>query len=262
MRQKTSLKDKFLGLVTIPLSGFTISSKSVTHWYKLGPKPGKTSSKLRGELLLSVKFLSNWVAKEPEALDFVFGSKDKNKLNKVKSTKASLAFHRKSMLKRTKSETKAEGATVASGNEGEGEKSSKTKKEKSGLFRLSIKKKTRSPALEACDDEFTSLSLPNKMDSPTSPPSVNQPREAREGDIFDGKASLPEHLSRSLDPKYLPNGRLPPPGTVQGVEGGEGEEGGRGGMAGSTVTDVKEAQTEKMVSVYLANGPSLFIMCI
>ena len=241
MRQKTSIKDKFLGLVKIPLSTFTISSKPVTHWYKLGAKPGKTNNKLRGELLLTIKFLSNWVAEEPELLDFVVsGSKGHhNKLKEFEFAKPSpLAFHRKSLLKRTRSEVTPRSSDMS---EMEGEKtsdSSKSKKEKSGLFRLSLRKKTRSPVLDACDNEFT-LSHPSKVDSPSSslPPSFPHHSPQKDGgEVSDGTFPASESLSRTLDPQYLPNGH-PQTNTVEGGgdEAGEGE-------------GEREPHTEKMVS--------------
>ena len=164
------------------------------------------------------------------------------------------------MLKKTKSEvTKSRGSdtsndSLAGGTcEGEGV-AGKTKKEKagggSGRFRLSIRKKTKSPVLESCDDEFMSLSPPGKGDPPHSLPSSS----STEGDIFDSTA---EYLSRSLDPKYLPNGqshsggRMPESESGSGVEegGGEGE---KEEETGSPVKGDKETQTEKMVSEILS----------
>ena len=239
VRQKTSLKDKFLGLVSIPLGTFTISSKPVTHWYKLGARAGKTSSKLRGELLLSIKFLSHWVAEETEVVDFSFGpppesceteNKKKPKLRGAKSVKISsspFGIRRKSMLKRTKSEAKPRSSSDAGaesttgGREAEGKRERAGKKDKS-IFRLSIKKKTRSPVLEECSDEFMSLSLPVKTESPLadlSPPfHLKSLLQEGKGDVFGGKPT--EYLSRSLDrSKCLPNGH------GVGVVGGGGERG-------------------------------------
>ena len=216
---------------------------------------------------MTIKFLSNWVAEEPESLDFVFVSNShSDKLKGFRSVKSSLSFRRRSMLKRTRSELKSRSSdmsadSVASGSEVEGERasdSSKTKKEKSGRFRLSLRKKVSSPTLDTCDDEFTlsSASLPSKVASSSLHHGQLSPQS--ESEVVDGKLSTFESLSRTLDPKYLPNGRARA-NTVG--SGGEGE-GRRGGMdeggheverdAVSTLQGDKQTQTEKMVvlSVY------------
>ena len=280
VRQKTSLKDKFLGLVSIPLSTFTISSKPVTHWYKLGAKAGKTSSKLRGELLLSIKFLSNWVAEEPDIIDFSFGSEKDQEIKKQKklrtksvkfsSSSSPLGFRRRGMLKRTKSEMRQRGgsdasadSTNSSGSSGAVGETDGKKKEKS-KFRLSIKKKARSPVLEECSDEFMSLSLPLRTESSTS--SVSSPSQTLsplqgegERDMFDGTGPPSEPLSRSLDSKSVPNGHS----TTDVGEGGGGEGREMGGKDGEKQTP----KTERMVcSMYvrmcvytLENAPTLYI---
>lgn len=261
VRQKTSLKDKFLGLVSIPLSTFTISSKPVTHWYKLGAKAGKTSSKLRGELLLSIKFLSNWVAEERETVDFTFGSeggeaenKKNGKLKATRSVKFSLSpfgGRRKSMLKRTKSEAKprsssdAGGGSTARETDGKGDKGAKKEKSK---FRLSIKKKPRSPVLEECSDEFMSLSLPGKTESPLrslSPPAHLQSLLQR--GVFEQKTGDSEYLSRSLDRKHLSNGHR---------VGGEGQGGKEGeGAAEGEDRENQPPAEEKMVYSIIIERP-------
>ena len=257
VRQKTSLKDKFLGLVSIPLSTFTISSKPVTHWYKLGAKAGKTSSKLRGELLLSIKFLSNWVAEERETVDFTFGSEGEEAENKkngklkatrsVKFSSSPFGGRRKSMLKRTKSEAKPRSSSSDAGagsttreTDGKGDKGAKKEKSK---FRLSIKKKSRSPVLEECSDEFMSLSLPGKTESPLrslSPPAHLQSLLQRGGgDVFEQRTGDSEYLSRSLDRKHLSNGHR------VGGEGRGGKEG-EGAAEGEDIENQPPAE-EKMV---------------
>ena len=159
-------------------------------------------------------------------VDFSFGpppesceteNKKKPKLRGAKSVKFSsspFGIRRKSMLKRTKSEAKPRSSSDAGaesttgGREAEGKRERAGKKDKS-IFRLSIKKKTRSPVLEECSDEFMSLSLPVKTESPLadlSPPfHLKSLLQEGKGDVFGGKPT--EYLSRSLDrSKRLPNG--------------------------------------------------------
>lgn len=167
---------------------------------------------------------------------------------KLKSEKsAPLPFRRRS-IRRTKSEVKAR-----SGNTGEmeGEKASdgsKTKKDKSGRFRLSFRKKNQSSALESCDNDLTlaSHSLPSKVESPPATHSQVSPNS--DGGVFDGKFSTSESLSRALDPKYLPNGHARA-STNEGVERRESEleTGGEGEVVG-TVNGDSQTQTDKMVS--------------
>ena len=175
------------------------------------------------------------MAEEPDSLDFVFASNGHCDILKgSKPAKSSpQAFRRKSMLKRTKSEQKvrsnemgADSVTSESKAEGGGgsESTKAVKKEKSGLFRLSLRKKTRSPVLETCDDEFTlaSLSLPGTslVSSSSLQRARNSPQSGDDG-INDLKFSASESLSRTLDPKYLPNGCAKKPSSI--ASGGEGE---------------------------------------
>ena len=189
------------------------------------------------------------MAEESTALDFIDRSYgDKLKAKKISGEKSSsssspLSLHKKNMLTRTKSldAKKRSSGMTSGGNQAEGERGTKTKKEK---FRLSLRKKTKSPVLEACDDEFTSLSVPGKTSQPISAPSSSDQNSPQgEGDIFDGGV---EHLSRSLDPRYLPNGRSRS-STAEG-EGVEEERGEEGGVeSGSPVKNNGQTPTEKMV---------------
>ena len=156
------------------------------------------------------------------------------------------------MLKRTKSEVKPRAGSDTSsdsvtGGGGGGEAGEKGGRKK---FRLSIKKRTRSPVLEECTDEFMSLSLPGKTESPVS--SASSPSQSPlqqlsgEGDVFDGRTPTPsESLSRSLDSKRLPNGHSVAPGVCgggnSGGEGGVEEDEGKSGN--------QEPAAEKMVCV-------------
>ena len=60
VRQKGRFGDAYLGFLSIIPGNFKISSSPVTHSYKLGSKPGKKSTKLRGDLQISLQFLSKW----------------------------------------------------------------------------------------------------------------------------------------------------------------------------------------------------------
>ena len=75
VRQKGRFGDKYLGYFPLCPGNFKVSPNSVTNWYKLGAKPGKSSSKLRGDLKLSFQFLSKWSesASRPEGSSSVSG---------------------------------------------------------------------------------------------------------------------------------------------------------------------------------------------
>ena len=69
VRQRGRFGDKYLGYLPISPGNFKVSPNTVTHWYKLGPKPGKSSSKLRGDLQISFQFLSKWSEKQGRGLE-------------------------------------------------------------------------------------------------------------------------------------------------------------------------------------------------
>ncbi len=150
VRQKGRLSDELIGYIAISLSGFQLTSKLVTHWYKLGSRPGKQNLKLRGDLKVSIQLQFKWIqfsdtfAAEPTSSRKVY------------------PVPTKAMLKRTKSDLKNQDRSSSWPNEGQQNEKSNNKapkvKEKMSVFRRSFRKKNRSPVLQDCDEEFTSFS--------------------------------------------------------------------------------------------------------
>lgn len=128
VRQKGRIGDDFLGYVGIPLGGFRVTSKPVTHWYKLGAKPGKANTKLRGDILVTVRFVSKWMSVDTDS---------KAVMNSDAKTKR--------VVKRSKSELKVSPKDP---------KVSDKPREKLGIFRRSLRKKNKPPAFEECVDDF------------------------------------------------------------------------------------------------------------
>ncbi len=60
VRQKGRFGDSYIGYIPVNPGSFKIDPVQVTHWHKLGPKPGKPSTKLRGDLQITFRFLSKW----------------------------------------------------------------------------------------------------------------------------------------------------------------------------------------------------------
>lgn len=57
---KATFEDKFLGFISIPLSGYNLFGKPVTGWHPLTVKPSKPSKlKVKGEIEMTVCFVSS-----------------------------------------------------------------------------------------------------------------------------------------------------------------------------------------------------------
>ena len=59
VKQKGRLGEQFIGHIPIPLRNFSITAKQITHWYKLGSRPGKIKNKLRGDLQVSIRLATS-----------------------------------------------------------------------------------------------------------------------------------------------------------------------------------------------------------
>ena len=155
IRQKGRLSDDFIGYIAIPLGGFSLNSKQVTHWYKLGSKPGKANVKLRGDLLVTIKLLSNWI-QFADTYTPVSGT-----------TRKIFPVTGKAMLKRSKSDAKIkppDSPGLSNGALAEKTNHNPSKmKEKMSAFRRSFRKKTKSPIFQECDEDFTSFSPPTQF---------------------------------------------------------------------------------------------------
>ncbi len=174
VRQKGRLSDEFIGYIPLPLGGFKLSSKRVTHWYKLGPRPGKQNLKLRGDLEVTVQLQFKWVQ-----LSDTISTETTTSSRKVYPVTG------KSLLKRSKSEIKCQERSASLPDQGfliEKVNSQPSKvKEKMSVFRRSFRKKNRSPALQNCEDEFTTFSSPvhqrvrsNTIDASSLTPEMSQ----------------------------------------------------------------------------------------
>lgn len=139
VRQKGRVGDNFIGCLSIPLRGFTVSSKPVTHWYKLGAKPGKTNTKLRGEILVTIKFVSKWLSSS-SSID-----------SEIIVANGDASPRSKRMLKRSKSDQKL------LGNPQSPQLMQSKIKEKLSVFRRSFRRKNKSPVLDQCTDDFGSF---------------------------------------------------------------------------------------------------------
>ena len=60
VHQAGKFRESFIGYLNIFLGGFKLTNKPTSHWYKLGSKPGKPNTKLRGDILITVTFYSDW----------------------------------------------------------------------------------------------------------------------------------------------------------------------------------------------------------
>ena len=141
VRQKGKFSDEFIGHITIPFSNLTISRRQRQNWHKLGPKPGKTNSKLRGDLLITTSFLAKWNSEESNFC----------------SSPVDIEVNRRQgiMLRRSKSEYKS--------SPRESPKSERSKPK--GIFTRSLRKKN-SQVFEDCEDDFIAVSV----HTPESPP--------------------------------------------------------------------------------------------
>lgn len=149
VRQKGRVGDQFIGCLSIPLGTFAVSSKAVTHWYKLGAKPGKTNTKLRGELLVTIKFVSKWLS------GITTGDSDVIVANGDTNLKS------KRMLKRSKSDVKLKSNNSALESPLPSPQPSQSKiKERLSSFRRSFRRKNKSPVLDPRKEDFSLFSFP------------------------------------------------------------------------------------------------------
>ena len=118
------------------------------------------------------------------------------------------------MLKRSKSEIKSKpkeagenGSERGRGGGGEGGGKGTESSKGKGIFRLSLRKKNRASPLESCDDEFTlnplSLTYDRGGNHSPKPSSLSFTNHGSCGESkSDGIFTIPEELTRTLDPKF------------------------------------------------------------
>ena len=173
VRQKGKFSDEFIGHITIPFTNLTISRRQRQNWHKLGPKPGKTNSKLRGDLLITTSFLAKW----------------NNKESNFCSSPVDIEVNRREgrMLRRSKSEYKS--------SPRESPKSERSKSK--GIFTRSLRKKNPQ-VFEDCEDDFIAVSV----HTPGSPPTPRAEQRKRFSLNLQGKqntssSSLENNLTDS-----------------------------------------------------------------
>ena len=158
VRQRGRVGDQFIGCLSVPLGTFAVSSKAVTHWYKLGAKPGKTNTKLRGDLLVTIKFVSKWLSS--------IGSGDSDVI--VANGESNILKSRR-MLKRSKSDVKLKSNNSALESPQPSPQPSQSKiKERLSSFRRSFRRKNKSPILDPRKDDFDLF--PFRAHSPATTP--------------------------------------------------------------------------------------------
>ncbi len=233
VRQKGRFGDSYLGYVAIDPGCFKIDPSPSTHWYKLGCKPGKTGTKLRGDLQVTFQFLSKW-------------------LDKSKRGNANIgipALGAGGMLQRSSSDAKL-GPMGRAGSEeiivGGGRlNQSKSKKEILASLRRSFRRKNKSPVFQNCDEDFASFS----SHSASSTPQIIRKST--------NSAVVPDTGSNSVSStSYLSNGmsdsdsvsHSPPPHKAGKVlqQTSEGEE---APALDKSSPEQKDMEEEKMVSM-------------
>lgn len=160
VKQKTKFSEEFIGHLTIPFSTLTISRRAKQNWYKLGPRPGKTNTKLRGDLLLATSFISKWGREESSISSLTTSSNSPINIE---------ARDGRRMLRRSKSEYKSSSSTASNGSLLGGVKDSpkQDKKPKSGgIFGRSLRRKNTQVFEDSDDFLFTYRS----SGSPPTPP--------------------------------------------------------------------------------------------
>ncbi len=221
VRQKGRLSDEFIGYIPLPLGGFKLSSKLVTHWYKLGPRPGKQNLKLRGDLEVSVQLQFKWV----QLSDTI--------ATETTSSRKVYPIKGKSLLKRSKSDVKTQERSSSLPNEAllseKANAQSSKVKEKMSVFRRSFRKKNRSPVVQNCEDEFTTFSSPTNqrvrsdtIDVSSSTPEISQRLSG--ADISSSESENGSLLKPSVRALFAEAAALEEEGTEESSgEGGAGD---------------------------------------
>ena len=141
VRQKSKFSDEYIGQILIPVTSL-VSKRLRKTWHKLVARPGKTSSKIRGDILIATCCLSKWDTKETET-DSLFDNID-------------IQEHSGGMLRRTKSEYKSKS---------KGSPKNDKSKQKSVFDRL---RKNKANVFEECEDFVVSVRTPNSPPTPVN----------------------------------------------------------------------------------------------
>ena len=184
VRQKSKIKsDDILGYVLIPLNNLTVSTRPIKNWYKLGARPGKVSTKLRGDLLLTISFASKWNNTPDMNGEEGFESRGSRSLQRSRSEK------------------------------GRGNKDSprpdkqKLKERLGGVFRRSFRRKNPQ-VFEDCNKDFTNFTV-HTPDSPPTPRdkrkrlSLQLPRKNGGSPTFLSSASSSTESDSPLTPQAM-----------------------------------------------------------
>ena len=168
VRQKSKIKsDDILGYVLIPLNNLTVSTRPIKNWYKLGARPSKVSTKIRGDLLLTLSFASKWNS-TPEIMNGEegFETRGSRSLQRSRSEKG----HRNKDSPRPDKQ--------------------KLKERLGGVFRRSFRRKNPQ-VFEDCNKDFTNFSV----HTPDSPPTPRDKRKRLSLQLPRKNGGSPTYLS-------------------------------------------------------------------
>ena len=169
VRQKSTFTDDFIGQIRLPITSLSISTSICRNWFKLAARPGKTSTKIRGDILIATCFLSNWDLRESQ-----FSS----------PIDSEIQSREKRMLRRTKSEYKSRAKDSPKNDRS---------KQKSVFDRL---RRNKSNAFEECED-FDIL----PVRTPQSPPT---PLSSERKKMSDSLSSSPTSVDGDLSSLMFP----------------------------------------------------------
>ena len=128
--QAGTFRESFIGYHSIFLGGFKLTNKPTSHWYKLGSRPGKPNTKLRGDILVTITFYSDW-----------------KPVIRSEGSWAESRFKRSMSLRHSRSEGLPTKDEATNGKDGRG---------KGSLLGVSLRRKKSSGGTEDCN-EFSSF---------------------------------------------------------------------------------------------------------
>lgn len=235
VRQKGRFGDSYLGYVPINPGSYKINPSPSTHWHKLSCKPGKTSSKLRGDLQVTFQFQSKWSGQA--------------KRGDAKSGRDHHLLRRASMLQRSSSDVKLGGVMGRAGSDEIliGRPNQPRAKEILASLRRSFRRKNKSPVFQNCDDDFASF----LSQSASSTPQIVRKRTSSitVPDTGSNSLSSTSYLSIGMSDSDTGNSQTPPLGSAAKGQGiSEGEAPIVGDMASP------EQEDGKMVSIGILHG--------
>lgn len=214
VRQKGRFGDSYIGYIPINPGSFKIDPGQVTHWYKLGPKPGKPSTKLRGDLQVTFQFLSKWsgggAVAAAEDLSAIPGH-----VGMIKHSSSDMR------ISATMRHTNSDEALSS----GRGGVAVKNKREILSSLRRSFRRKTKTPAMQASTDDFVTFSSHSASSTPQNARKRNS--SSMVGDNASNSLSSTSYLSNGQSDSDTGNSIISqsPPPVSKGLRTSESEDG-------------------------------------